>query len=180
VGGGTEGIGDGGGGGAGGKPKWRGGGCVGGGGAGGAGGEPRWLGGVGTHGSLVVVVSRGSNDRTAGDSSALPIEPGFHGLSTSSVVKLVRRPSSPFGSGSLAIGLFEASGMMGGVMLVVGAVVSSIGMLPGSSWDVLWGTSVFCGSSGVTSERATVGSCEAMGVSSRTEGVVSCKVKGGD
>jgi hypothetical protein len=184
VGGGTEGVGGGKGGGAGGEPKWLGGECKGGGGAGGGplGGKGviGGGGGVGTHGSLLVVVSRGSNERTAGDSSALPIEPGFHGLSTSSVVRLVRRPSSPFGSGGLAIGLFDASWMMGGIMSVVGAVVSSNGMLPGSSWDVLWGTSVSCGSSGVTSKRATAGSCGAMGVSSRTEGVVSSKVKGGD
>jgi hypothetical protein len=63
---------------------------------------------------------------------------------------------------------------------VVDAVVSSNGMLPVSSWDVLWGTCVSCGSSGVTSEWATLGSCGAMGVSSRTEDVVSCNAKGGD
>jgi hypothetical protein len=183
VGGGTEGIGGGKGGGAGGEPKWLGGECKGGGGASGGSLGGKGVigggGGVGTHGSLLVVVSRGSDGRTAGDSSALSIEPGFHGLSTSSVVRSVRRPSSPFGSGGLATGLFDAGWMMGGVMSVVGAVVSSSGMLPGSSWDVLWGTSVFCGSSGVTSERATAGSCEAMGVSSRTEGAESGKASSG-
>jgi hypothetical protein len=91
VGGGTEGIGEGGGGGAGGRPKWRDGGGIGGAGGGcvGGGGGAKGAGGDGTHGSFVVDVSRGTNDRTAGDSSALSIEPGFHGLSTSLVVRLM-------------------------------------------------------------------------------------------